>query len=47
LISDKELAKKLGLNGYSKLIEKYNAMDWITKFEELYSDVLFSFYGLR
>ncbi|MEM4000666.1 MAG: glycosyltransferase family 4 protein [Saccharolobus sp.] len=40
LISDKELAKKLGLNGYSKLIEKYNAMDWITKFEELYHELI-------
>ncbi|MEM2794061.1 MAG: glycosyltransferase family 4 protein [Candidatus Methanomethylicia archaeon] len=44
LINNKELAKELGLNGYSKLIKNYNIVNWTTRFEKLYYDVASSFY---
>jgi len=44
LINNKELAKELGLNGYSKLIKNYNIVNWATRFEKLYYDVASSFY---
>lgn len=40
LIDDKEQAEKIGLNGYNKLIERYNVANWITKFERLYEKLI-------
>ncbi|MEM2793435.1 MAG: glycosyltransferase family 4 protein, partial [Candidatus Methanomethylicia archaeon] len=43
LTSNKEFAKELGFNGYSKLVEKYNIRNWITRFERLYKELIESF----
>lgn len=40
LLSNKEVAKELGLNGYNKLIKEYNMTSWIERFERVYRELI-------